>query len=221
MLSYEEDYGPEARRELLTTIQEEAERLNRFVSNLLDITQLEAGRLTLNRSWMELEDVLGSSLARVHGLIRNHQLETHIQPNLPLLRMDFVLMQQVLVNLLDNAAKYSPPSSKIAVHVRRAEERVLVEIADEGVGIPEKEREKVFDKFYRVMAGDRRVAGTGLGLSICRGIVEAHGGQIRALAGPGGKGTTMQIELPMEPQPAMPSQDQDDDRQQTAAHPRG
>lgn len=207
MLEYEADYTPETRRELLSTIQEETERLNRFVSNLLDITQLEAGRLVPNRSWMELEDVLGSSLARVHGLLHSHRLVTEIEPNLPLLRLDFVLMQQVLVNLLDNAAKYSPPSSRITVRARQSADRVRLEIVDEGVGIPEEEREKVFDKFYRVMGGDRRVAGTGLGLSICRGIVEAHDGQIRALPGLNGKGTTMWIELPVEAQPELPSQD--------------
>jgi two-component system sensor histidine kinase KdpD len=207
MLQYEQDYTPEARRELLSTIQEETERLNRFVGNLLDITQLEAGRLIPNRSWMEIEDVLGSSLAQVHGLLRSHDLITEIASGLPLLRLDFVLIQQVLVNLLDNAAKYSTPSSKITVRARSANEHVRLEIVDEGIGIPEEEREKVFDKFYRVMAGDRRVAGTGLGLSICRGIVEGHGGMIRALSGANGQGTTMLVELPIEPQPELPGQD--------------
>jgi len=212
MLSFENDYGPAERRELLSTIQEEAERLNRFVGNLLDITQLEAGRLVPNRSWMELEDVLGSSLARVHGLVRNHRVVTAIEPGLPLLRLDFVLIQQVLVNLLDNAAKYSPAGTTIGVRARREDGRVTLEITDEGIGIPEGEREKVFDKFYRVLGGDRRVAGTGLGLSICRGIVEAHGGRIQALPGPGGRGTTLLVELPIEEQPEMPGPGGDDGR---------
>ncbi len=201
LLAYGQGYDDSARRELLLTIQEEAERLNRFVGNLLDITRLESGRLELNRQWVGIEDVIGTAIARLLPILSGHGIETRIEPGLPLLRLDFVMIEQVLVNLLDNAAKYSNGGKTITLSSRREGDEVIIEVVDEGSGIPEEDLERVFDKFYRVRSGDRHVAGTGLGLSICRGLIEAHGGRIRASHGPGGRGTVMRITLPVETQP--------------------
>jgi two-component system, OmpR family, sensor histidine kinase KdpD len=124
-----------------------------------------------------------------------------VAPDLPALRLDFVLLEHVLVNLLENAAKYSPPETTIHVSARRRDHTVVVEVVDEGVGVPSADLERIFDKFYRVQRGDRQGAGTGLGLSICRGIVEAHGGHISARSPANGKGTAFVITFPIEQEP--------------------
>lgn len=124
-----------------------------------------------------------------------------VEPGLPTLWLDFVLVEQVLVNLLENAAKYSPPGTTIRVHARRDHQAVIVEVVDEGVGVPPDERERIFDKFYRVPRGDRHGAGTGLGLSICQGIIEAHGGSISARSPGHGKGTVFTVTLPLDKEP--------------------
>ena len=201
LLSYGQDYDEPTRKDLLETIQEEAERLNRFVGNLLDITRLESGKLELNRDWAEIQDVIGSAIARMKNALAQHHLAVELAPHLPLVRIDFVLIEQVLVNLLDNAAKYSPAGTTIAVRARRHGDQISIVVADEGAGVPANELERIFDKFYRVRAADRRVAGTGLGLSICRGIVEAHGGAISAAIPPAGKGLMLTIQMPVEDQP--------------------
>lgn len=192
------------RRDLVLTIQEEAERLNRFVGNLLDITRLESGVLKLNREWVEISDVIGTALSRLESVLKDHPLDVSIEPGLPLLRLDFVLIEQVLVNLLDNAAKYSPAESRISLNVSRAGDSVVLMVEDQGIGIPSSDLELIFDKFYRVQRGDRQIAGTGLGLSICRGIVEEHGGGITASSpGPGGKGAAFRVAFPIEQEPSL------------------
>jgi two-component system sensor histidine kinase KdpD len=125
-----------------------------------------------------------------------------VEPRLPLVRLDFVLFEQVLLNLLDNAVKYSEPGTTITVRGGRETDFVAIEVTDEGVGVPQADLERIFSKFYRVNRTDRQVAGTGLGLSICRGIVEAHRGKIKASIPASGKGTTMTILMPIEEQPA-------------------
>lgn len=186
-------------RELLKTIQEEGERLNRFVGNLLDTTRLESGALKLHREWSELGEIIGTALARLQDAIAHHRMRTEVEINLPLLRLDFVLIEQVLVNLIENAAKYSSPMSTITLRAFRAGNQVVIEVEDEGIGIPAGDLEKVFDKFYRVEHGDRVIAGTGLGLSICRGIVEEHGGRIIATSPKqSGQGTIFRVLLPVE-----------------------
>jgi two-component system sensor histidine kinase KdpD len=202
LLSYGEGYDEPTKKDLLLTIQEEAERLNRFVGNLFDITRLESGKLELKREWVEIQDVVGAALARLQSPLRQHVVMVDIRPHLPLLRWDFVLLEQVFVNLLDNAAKYSQPGTAITIKAARAADFVAVEVTDEGVGVPPADLERIFDKFHRVRSGDRQIAGTGLGLSICRGIVEAHGGSITAAIPAGGKGTTIRMVFPLEPQPA-------------------
>lgn len=201
LLTYGENFEPAAKTDLLETIQEEAERLNRFVGNLLDMTRLESGKLELRRDWAEAQDMIGAALARLSSISSAHTIEVEVAPDLPLLRVDFVLMEQVLVNLLDNAGKFSEPSTTINIRARRQREQVLIEVTDQGIGVSPAELEDIFDKFHRVRGTDRQVAGTGLGLSICRGIVEAHGGTISASTPEEGKGLTVTIRLPIEEQP--------------------
>ncbi len=180
LLDMDAEYTPEEQRDLLETIQEEAARLNRFVGNLLDMTRLESGALELNCDWVEIGDVIGAALGREASFLANYRLDVDVEPRLPMLHLDFVLMEQVLVNLLDNAAKFSPPGTTIHLSAQKAGKMVQVDVMDEGPGIPLEDLKRIFDKFHRVRGGDRRSAGTGLGLSICQGIVEAHGGAIEA-----------------------------------------
>lgn len=179
--------SPADQDELAGTIQEEAQRLNRFIANLLDMTRLEAGALTPNFQKVDLGDVVGSLLRRAASLTGGHTVVLELEPDLPLLWLDPVLMEQVLFNLLDNAVKYSPAGGRIVLAARRDGAHVRIDVMDEGPGVPAGDVEHIFDKFYRVRAGDRKRAGTGLGLSIARGFLEAMGGTIVAsnLAGGG------------------------------------
>ena len=166
--------------ELVTTIQEEAERLSRFVANLLDMTKIESGSIELDREHVHIDDVVATALQRVSTIVSDHKVEVDLEASLPMLKLDVMLFEQVLVNLLDNAAKYAPPGSEIRVRSRRTRGAVAIEVLDEGPGIPEDRLERVFEKFHRVKHGDRQRAGTGLGLAICRGFVTALGGKIVA-----------------------------------------
>jgi two-component system, OmpR family, sensor histidine kinase KdpD len=170
----------QAQSELFATIQEEAERLNRFIANLLDMTRLESGAIEPHLEPVELSDVVGSALRRASKVLRHHQVDVDFAKDLPLVRIDPVLFEQVLVNLLDNAAKYTPTGTKVDVTAIVEGSRLVLRVRDEGDGIPHADLERIFDKFYRVQATDRRRAGTGLGLAICRGFVEAMGGTITA-----------------------------------------
>jgi two-component system sensor histidine kinase KdpD len=203
--SYAEKYGPAEREELLATLQEEAERLNRFVANLLDMTRLESGAIALRLEPIDAGEIIGAALGRAARLLARHRVEADIAPDLPMLPLDAALFEQVLVNLFDNAAKYAPPGSRIDVRARRCGERVEITVLDEGPGIPEGELERVFDKFYRVHAQDRRRAGTGLGLAICRGFVEALGGRIVAGNRRDRTGAVLTITLPAAPQTTAPA----------------
>jgi two-component system sensor histidine kinase KdpD len=167
----------ETRRDLLTTIQEEATRLNRYVANLLNMTRLESGTLRPQRDWHSVEEVVGSALA--HAGTNGHAVKLSLPPDLPLIPFDFALIEQVLVNLLDNAYKFSPPGTLIEISARWQDDYLQLSVADEGTKIPETELERIFDKFYRAPDG-QRTAGLGLGLSITKGIVEAHGGTVFA-----------------------------------------
>jgi two-component system, OmpR family, sensor histidine kinase KdpD len=161
-------------------LQGEAERLNRFVGNLLDMTRLEAGAIELNLDLFDIGEIVGTALQRAANVLAGHHIEVEIAPDLPMVRLDAILFEQVLFNLFDNAAKYAPPGSRIDIRARHDGETVAVEVIDEGPGIPPVDLERIFDKFYRVQAQDRRRAGTGLGLAICRGFIEAQGGHIQA-----------------------------------------
>ncbi|HMN62327.1 MAG TPA: DUF4118 domain-containing protein, partial [Anaerolinea sp.] len=165
----------ETRLDLLENADEEADRLNRLVGNLLDMTRLEAGAMRVRKLPCDVQDVIGSALVQASKRLAGHPVETHLAGDLPDVPMDFVLMVQVLFNLLDNAAKYSPPDGKIEVAAETAGEELQIQVMDRGVGIPEDDLQRVFGKFYRVQRPGG-AGGTGPGLSGCGGIGEVHSG---------------------------------------------
>ncbi len=193
---YADKYDRAQRDELLTTLESEAERLNRFVGNLLDMTRLESGMVELKLEPADVGEIVGAALERAARILSRHQVAVTVAADLPLLRLDAILFEQALFNLLDNAAKYAPAGSLIDVRVRRDGDVVAVEVIDEGPGIPEHDLDRIFDKFYRVQAQDRQRAGTGLGLAICRGIIEAQGGRIEARNRADRSGAILTIRLP-------------------------
>ncbi|WP_439544455.1 ATP-binding protein [Hyphomicrobium sp.] len=186
------------RADLLATIEEEASRLSSFVSNLLDMTRLEAGALDIRRDWVDAGDAVRGAAARILKIFPQRRVEIVLDDGLPFVRGDAALLEQVLFNLLDNAHKYSPPASVTRIAARAAPAgKLRITVADDGIGIPEEALSKVFEKFYRVAGGDGRAPGTGLGLSISAALVSAMGGKISAASpGAGGKGTEIAIELP-------------------------
>ena len=197
LLSYGQTYTPDVTQELLTTILEEAERLSRFVKNVMQMTRLESGALVPRMQWADVEDLISTSLDAAHRRLRNHEIYADIADVLPLVQVDFVLMESVMVNVLDNAAKYAPAESDIQITARKTGGDVVIDVADHGRGIAPEDLGAVFDKFYRTKHRDRTVPGTGLGLAICKGIIEAHGGSIEALSEGPGRGTTIRIRLPI------------------------
>jgi two-component system sensor histidine kinase KdpD len=186
---------PKVRRELLESVLEEADHLNRLVANLLDMTRLEAGAIEVHKEWQSVEEIVGVALGRMARQLKDHPMITHLPDELPFVPMDDLLIEQVLVNLVDNAAKYSPAGSPIELSGRAENNRLIVEISDRGPGMPQAELDRVFEKFYRAANSDRR-PGAGLGLAICRGIIELHGGRIVAENRPGG-GAVFRFDLPL------------------------
>lgn len=195
--SYADKYDAADRDELLATLESEAERLNRFVGNLLDMTRLEAGMVEVKLDPADVAEIVGAALERAGNVLARHRIEVTIASDLPMLRLDPMLFEQVLFNLLDNAAKYAPPGSSIDLRARREGDTVAVEVLDEGPGIPLEDLDRIFDKFHRVQAQDRRRAGTGLGLAICRGFIEAQGGRIEAQNRRDRSGAILTIRLPV------------------------
>jgi two-component system, OmpR family, sensor histidine kinase KdpD len=198
-----EDLDETDKREMIGTIQEEAERLNRFIGNLLDMTRIESGAIVAGTSMVDLSELVGSALERTQRILAEHRVEVRLATDLPMLKLDEVLFEQVLFNLLDNAAKYAPRGSIVRLQARAEDHYVRLELLDEGDGIPAADMERIFDKFYRVHATDRRRAGTGLGLAICRGFVEALGGRIVAGNRTDRAGAVFTITLPVPAQPAL------------------
>ena len=182
-------------RRLVDNAREEAERLNGLVGNLLDMTRVEAGILRVGQEPCDVQDVIGVALEQLGNRLDGRQVTVTVPDDLPLVPMDFVLMTRVLVNLLDNALKYSPDDSPITIQAFAASGHLEIQVADRGIGIPPEDLAHVFDKFYRVQRPGR-AGGTGLGLSICKGIVEAHGGFIAAENREGG-GTAITVALPL------------------------
>jgi two-component system, OmpR family, sensor histidine kinase KdpD len=197
-----ERYSGEQREALLSTILDEAERLNRFVGNLLDMTKLESGAIAPKQEMIDLGEIVGTALQRAGKVLANHRVKVDLAGDLPMLRLDFVLFEQVLFNLLDNAAKYAPPQTTVEIRARRRDNTVELHVLDEGSGIPQDQIERIFDKFHRAQEADRKRPGTGLGLAICRGFVSAMGGTIRARNRAGRSGGDFIIELPVPPQRA-------------------
>ncbi len=183
--------------ELLVTIRDESERLNRFIANLLDMTRLESGALEPNIGPHDVSELIGAALARADQVLRDRKVSVDIAPDLPMAKVDAVLFDHTLFNLLDNAAKYTDPPAVISIRASRGRrDAVVIEIADEGPGIPPDQVERVFDKFHRVAKSDSVRAGTGLGLAICRGFIEAMGGTITAGNRADRSGAVFTIALP-------------------------
>ncbi|HVZ54883.1 MAG TPA: ATP-binding protein, partial [Pseudolabrys sp.] len=189
--------GEAEKADLLTTIVDESERLNRFIANLLDMTKLESGAIVPNAALQDVGEIVGSALRRADKILAGHRVALDLAGNLPMLKLDAVLFEQAVFNLLDNAAKYSPAGSTVRLRAWRDRDSVVLEIMDEGEGIPPEELERIFDKFYRVQKGDRVRAGTGLGLAIARGFVEAMGGSIVAANRNDRRGAMFVIRLPI------------------------
>jgi two-component system sensor histidine kinase KdpD len=197
----EGELSPAARRELSRSIYREADRLDRLLKNLLDMMRIEAGAVQLSKEWHPLDEVVGAALARLEGRLRDHTVNTTFPADLPLVLVDGVLLEQVVINLVENAVKYAPAGSAIDLSASASDREVIVEVADRGPGIPIGEEVRIFDKFYR--AKPAREGGVGLGLTICRGIVEAHGGRIWAKNRSGG-GALFQFSIPLpDRQPVM------------------
>jgi two-component system sensor histidine kinase KdpD len=185
-----------ARRSLIETASEEADRLNRLVGNLLDMTRLESGAMRFKKEACDIQDLVGSALEELRSRLGNRSVSIDIPIELPLIHLDFVLVERVLVNVIDNAMKYSPAESPIQIKAHAAGAFMEIEVADRGTGIPPEDLTRIFDKFYRVQRPDN-VSGTGLGLSISKGIVQAQGGFIAAENREGG-GTIITISLPLQ-----------------------
>jgi two-component system, OmpR family, sensor histidine kinase KdpD len=179
LLEDDDRLDPGARREMLRSIADEAGRLNRLIANLLAMTRLEAGALEVKRSWHSLEEVVGAALHRLDPMLGGRPVRMSLPPSLPLVAVDDVLLEQVVFNLLENAVKHAPSSTPIEIEARARGREVELSIADRGPGLAPGTEDRVFEKFYRG-EGSRRTGGAGLGLAICRGIVEAHGGRLRA-----------------------------------------
>jgi two-component system, OmpR family, sensor histidine kinase KdpD len=188
-------------KELLESVHEEAERLNRLVQNLLEMTRLESGALQLRKELHPPEEVIGAALSRLGKRLGERRITTRVPPDLPLVAMDDVLIEQVLVNLLDNAIKYTPARSPLDIIATATDENLTIEVADHGPGLPPGREDKVFEKFYQTDPGEGR--GAGLGLAICQGIVRAHGGRIWAQNLPGG-GVAFLFTLPIGERPKTP-----------------
>ena len=186
------------RRELLETIAEEAARLNRLVGNLVDMTRLESGGIVVRKEWIPMEEIVGSALQRLQSSLGERPVRVNLPPDLPLLSLDGVLIEQVFVNLLENAVKYTPEGTPIEITARVERGFVVVEVADRGPGVPIGDEEKVFEKFFR--GPNRGVGGTGLGLTISRGMLRAHGGDIIAENRPLG-GALFRLSIPLDGEP--------------------
>jgi len=187
----------EQKRDLLATVIDESERLNRFIANLLDMTKLESGAIVPNTARLDLSEIVGSALRRAGKILLHHKVSLELAADLPMLELDAVLFEQVLFNLLDNAAKYAPPDTTISIRAMPDRGQIALQIMDEGSGIPLGELESVFDKFYRAQKGDHVRPGTGLGLAISRGFVEAMHGTITAANRTDRSGAALTIRLPI------------------------
>jgi two-component system sensor histidine kinase KdpD len=195
-----EHYGArmpeEDRHALLRTIRSEGERLDRYIQNLLDMTRLGHGALTLHRDWVGVDELIGATASRIAACLPDARIETDAMTALAPLWVHPALVEQALFNLVENAVKFSPPDAPVRIGAHDDGEDVIIEVDDAGPGIPEADRVRIFDMFHSVERGDRGRNGTGLGLTIARGMVGAHGGSVDALPGPHGRGTRMRIRLP-------------------------
>lgn len=201
---YGQDMNADDRSSLLDTIRVEGERLDRYIQNLLDMTRLGQHGLTLARDWIGIDELVGSAIRRLQRYVPGIQIAHDIAPGIGLIHVHPALIEQALFNVMENAAKFSPPGAAVRVQVWPGEnDHIRIDVSDQGPGIPEGERRRIFDMFYSVERGDRGQHGTGLGLTIVQGIVGAHMGQVEALPGPDGVGTTIRLTLPMGERPVV------------------
>lgn len=190
-------------RELLETVLEEAQRLNRYTQNLLDMTRLGFGQLHLERDWVTLEEIISAVKKRLKPLLIQNELKAEIDTNLPSLYVQSALIEQALFNAIDNAIKFSPANASIDIYCRKEDKSIVIDVCDQGPGIAEDERQKVFERFHTANKGDRRRSGSGLGLTICQGMIMAHGGKVSIHANPKrtfdaiNPGCCVRIELPI------------------------
>ncbi|MDQ1567292.1 MAG: two-component system, OmpR family, sensor histidine kinase KdpD [Actinomycetota bacterium] len=192
------------RATLLRTTEEETDRLTRLVTNLLDMSRIQAGALVPHTSATPLDELIGAVAGRLGPMLGDHRLAVEIADGLPLADVDYLLVEQVLSNLLENAARYTPPGTAVTVRAAAVgDDEVEVAVVDHGPGVAEQERERIFDQFYRLRAEGQGPVGTGMGLAIVKGIVEAHGGRIWVEATPGG-GATFVLRLPVSPESMLP-----------------
>ena len=209
LLSLDDRIGARERGELLRTISSEAARLNVFIQNLLDMTRLGYGALEVRRDWLDLADVVAAARERLAGPLDGTPVDVRIEPGAEYIHADPTLLEQVIVNLLDNAARHAPAGTAIAIEAREREGGIVLSVSDRGPGIPPNRRERIFDQFWRAANGDRGGAGTGLGLSIVRGFVEAMGGRVTVGEREGG-GARFEIEFPQPALPEFPAEDGDE-----------
>jgi two-component system sensor histidine kinase KdpD len=199
----------EAQRDMAETILEESRRMTRLVTNLLDMVRVEADALAVHKEWQPLEEALGVALLRLEDRLARHAVTAELPPNLPIVPIDELLIEQVFINLLENAAKYTPRGTPIRISAWADDDAVVVEVLDRGPGVPAGEEETVFRKFYRTARADNAgpAGGSGLGLTICRGIIAAHGGRIWLETGQGA-GACFRFSLPLEgpPMRALPGE---------------
>ncbi|KYZ76027.1 histidine kinase [Anaerosporomusa subterranea] len=196
LLESEAMYSAEERRELIENIKVSSTRMNLTLINLLDTARLESGMMRLKVDWCDIEDIIGSALRNLTEQIKDRALDIIIPDDTPLLRGDCVLLGQVIINLVDNAAKYSPQGSSIEIRGSRDKNSLQVSVGDRGIGIPEADLPRIFEKFYRIQFGENTIPGTGLGLSICKSIIEAHDGKIWAENRSGG-GAKISFSVPL------------------------
>ena len=214
--------GAESKREMLEVIDEESDRLNRFVEGLIELARIEAGELRLRLRWGAVDEVVAAALSRAEPLTKGHRISVELEDELPVVRVDPHAVAEVVYTLIDNAAKYSPPGTTIRVVAGRAGgEMIRIAVEDQGQGIPAEMRERVFDKFFRATrdgdaGGGHSPAGTGMGLAIARGIVEAHSGSIRVEGSAGGSGARVVFTLPIGDEGAVADRPRETAPEQTA-----
>jgi two-component system sensor histidine kinase KdpD len=198
LLQEDVQWDDEARHSFALAIVRESDRLNRLVANLLDMSRIEAGVLKPEKEWYPLDELIHDVLGRMQPLFQGREVHTDIPDDLPPVELDYLQIDQVLTNLLENAIRYTPPGSPIDISVQLCEDSVLVSVADRGPGVPPSDMERVFDKFYRVLNSEKaaRTTGSGLGLAVCRGLIEAHGGRIWVENRQGG-GALFRFTLPL------------------------
>ncbi|MCB1691800.1 MAG: DUF4118 domain-containing protein [Pseudomonadales bacterium] len=196
---FHESLTPVQRQELLDAIIDETDRLNRYIQNLLDMTRIGNGTLKAERDWASVEDIVAAAVRRIRPRLRDRRVEISVPGEMPLLFVQAAFIEQALFNLLDNSVKFSADGTSIRITACSTPISVRISVTDEGQGIPENEREKVFKMFHRAFIKGDNSEGSGLGLAIARGMVQAHDGTLTAEPGPAGVGTTMVIDLPGQP----------------------